>query len=221
MNAADIAAVIRRDIGEGALQCHDRLPSERDLAATYGVARNTLREALHRLSREGFVEVRPGSGTYVTYNAETVTAAAIESANPLELIDARFALEPHICRLCVLHGRRDDFDRLEALCREMETCLNDPNRFSEADTAFHKQLAAATGNGLLMWIIGQINTVRSHDEWTRMRRVTLEPEIISEYNAQHRAILNAIRDRAPEDASVRMKAHLATARTSLTQVAET
>lgn len=221
LNASDIAAVMRRDISKGDLRLHDRLPSERQLAESYGVARNTLREALQRLEREAFVEIRAGSGTYVTYQPDEPAAEAIEGANPLELIDARFALEPHICRLCVLHGRRDDFDQLDDLALQMERTEGDPNRFSELDTMFHKKLAATTGNGLLIWIIGQINTVRSQDEWTRMRRLTLDEGIIAQYNAQHRQILNAVRSREPERAANLMKEHLGTARLSLTRAAET
>ena len=219
LGAADIAAMMRREIIKGNLQLHDRLPAERQLADDYGVARNTVREALTRLERENYVETRPGSGTYITHQPEEMSGKAIEQANPLELIDARFALEPHICRLCVLHGRRADFDKLEALCLSMENALRDPVAFAEADTKFHRTLAETTGNGLLTWVIGQINSVRSQDEWTRMRHLTLDEKIITLYTAQHRQILNAIRTREPERAANMMKEHLETARLSLTRAA--
>ena len=136
------------------------------------------------------------------------------------MIDARFALEPHICRLNVLHGRKSDFDQLEALCEQMEASVKDPGGFAEADALFHKLLAETTGNALLIWIIGQINTVRSRDEWTRMRHLTLNETIINQYNAEHRQILNAIRTREPERAASLMKEHLETARLSLTRAAQ-
>ena len=221
MGAADIAAAMRREIAKGTLRLHDRLPAERQLAQEYGVARNTVREALAQLEQEKYVETRPGSGTYIVHQPEEPPGKAIEQANPLELMDARFALEPHICRLCVLHGRRADFDRLEALCQRMETAQRDPVGFAEADTEFHRTLAETTGNGLLIWIIGQINSVRSQNEWTRMRQLTLDDRIIAQYNAQHRQILNAIRTREPERAANVMKEHLETARLSLTRAAAT
>jgi len=220
IGSADIAALLRREISKGIYQESERLPASRDLAAQYGVARNTLRDALNRLEKDGFVETRPGSGTYVTHKAEEPKASAIEDANPLELIDARFALEPHICRLCVLHGTREDFDSLEALCNRMEAAVGDPVEFAEADTAFHRALAMTTRNQLLIWIIGQINSVRSQDEWTRMRQITLDEAMISQYNAQHRQILNAIRSREPERAANLMKSHLEAARMSLMRAAD-
>lgn len=221
LGAADIAALIRREISKGNMQLHDRLPPERILADTYGAARGTVRKALTRLEREGFVEIRPGSGTYVVHKPDESPASAIDNATPLELMDTRFALEPHICRLAVLHGRRSDFEILETLCTRMEACVDDPVSFSEADTAFHRALVESTRNGLLIWIIDQIGNVRSQDDWTRMRRLTLDEATITQYNAQHRQILNAIRTREPERAANVMKEHLETARLSLTRASET
>lgn len=219
--SAEIASEMRRAIHAGTYRRFERLPASRELSETYGVARNTLRDALYQLEREGLLETRPGSGTYVTAPEQPGVPPIIEEAAPLELIDARFALEPHICRLCVLHGRREDFETLENLCHTMEQSANDPAKFAEADSAFHRALARATRNNLLNWLIGQINTVRSLEEWTRMRQLTLDAQIIGQYNLQHREILNAIRSREPERAAAKMKEHLETARLSLTRAADT
>ena len=219
--AADIAALIRRDISNGTLQPLDRLASERVLAESYNVARGTIREALNRLAEENLVEIRRGSGTYVVQSQDIQIPPSIEHASPLELMDARFALEPHICRLAVMNGRRKDFDALEALCDKMDNVGEDGAGFSEADTNFHRTLVQCTRNSLLIWIIDQITSVRSQDEWTRMRRLTLGKGIIAQYNTQHRQILEALRNREPERAANIMKEHLETARLSLTRAADT
>ena len=221
LGSAEVASEVRRAIEKGSYRQHERLPASRQLAESFGVARNTLRDALYQLEREGLLETRPGSGTYVIAPEENPVPAEVSDSTPLELIDARFALEPHICRLCVLHGRREDFDRLDELCSKMERSLRDPIAFSEADTEFHRALAKSTRNALLIWLISQINTVRSLDEWTRMRHLTLDEAIIGQYNLQHREILNAIRSREPERAAAKMKEHLETARLSLTRAADT
>ena len=221
LGSAEIAAKLRREIADGRLIKKDRLPSERHLADRFGVARGTVREALNRLADERYVEIRAGSGTYVIHSQADIIPAPVEDANPLELIDARFAIEPHVCRLAVLHGRRADFDRLEELCSQMENSVTDTVSFSEADTEFHRVLAESTGNTLLSWIIRQINSVRNQQEWTKMRRLTLDENIVRKYNTQHRQILEALRAREPERAAAFMKAHLETARLSLTRAAET
>ncbi|WP_233252589.1 FadR/GntR family transcriptional regulator [Maritimibacter sp. 55A14] len=216
-----MATELRRSIESGEFQRFERLPPSRTLAENLGVARNTLRAALIQLEKEGLLETRPRSGTYVTSpDQEVVVLTAVEEATPLELIDARFALEPHICRLCVLHARREDFELLDSLCSKMETAICDPVTFAGADTTFHRALALATRNDLLIWLISQINIIQSLDKWTRMRHLTLDEQIIRQYNKQHRETLNALRSREPERAAVKMKEHLETARISLMRAEE-
>jgi len=64
--STEIAGHLRREIIAGNLAAKERLPPERVLANEYGVARGTVREALNRLADEGMVEIRAGSGSYVT-----------------------------------------------------------------------------------------------------------------------------------------------------------
>ena len=221
LGSAEIASLIRRDIKAGELSAKERLPPERVLAENYQVARGTVREALNKLAEESLVEIRAGSGTYVTFDPIESGDNVIFGARPLELIDARFALEPHICRLAVLHARQKELDEMEKLLEIMEASSNNPAAFSTADTAFHALLVETTSNNLLIWIVSQINSVRSQKEWSNMRRVILNADTIAAYNDQHRAIVHAIRDREPEVAAQNMKNHLESARLALTRSAST
>ena len=217
--SVEVAALLRQEISRGIFMAQDRLPPERKLREIYQVARGTIRGALNQLASEGLVEIRPNSGTYVkAINSEAIISV-VENARPLELIDARFALEPHVCRLAVIYARQEDLERAEDLLIKMDQCIDDPIRFSTLDTAFHTLLAEVTGNRLLIWIIAQISSVRNQEQWAQMRRLTLDKETISNYNAHHRDILNAIRAREPESAALIMKEHLESARLSLTRLA--
>ena len=218
MGASEVAAEIRAMIVAGSLNSHDRLPSERALCARYGVSRGTIRDALLRLKNEGLIEIRLGSGSYVLENlARQHYEAIIRNTRPLELVDVRFALEPHICRLAVLHGQVADFDRLESHINEMEENADDAQIFAHVDARFHLDLVKSTNNSLLIWIIGEVNEVRKQEQWAQVRSITLKGAIIRTYNAQHRAILTALRARDSEGAANQMKEHLDTARKSLTQ----
>ena len=220
--SSEIASVLRSEISDNTWNEFDRLPPERELAARFGVSRGTVRDALAKLSKENLVEIRRSSGSFVTpYKRAEFADLPFESIRPLELIDARFALEPHICRLAVLNARRADFEDLEVLLESMEAEVNDRINFSELDAEFHARLVETTGNQLLVWMARQIDRVRIQDEWMRMRRLTLEPPIIVQYNSQHRRIVDAIRKRDPELAANIMKEHLETARLSLTRAAAT
>ncbi len=215
VGAVDIAGMLRLEITNGVYGAHGRLPTERALADLYKVARGTVRDALNQLAVEGLVNIKPGSGTYVIVDSAGDTNRVVANTSPLELIDARFASEPHICRLAVLYGRQVDFDRMEKLLEDMEAAVDDFVGFAKKDSEFHSVLAETTGNSLLIWTVFQINAVRNHEQWSRMRYLTLNERMIDTYNRQHREVVNAIRARVPERAAWYMKEHLETARFSL------
>src|ERR1700757_1655473 len=62
---SQVARMISDEILAGRFQVGDRLPTEQELAETFGVSRNVVREAIARLTFEGTVEPRQGSGVFV------------------------------------------------------------------------------------------------------------------------------------------------------------
>lgn len=214
VGAGDIAIHVRREIMGGELLRGERLPPERAFAEQFGVSRGTVRDALRRLEEGGFVEKRPGSGTYVTYSdAEPVSIA--QSTSPLELIDTRYALEPQIVRFAVLNATEQALVKAESALEVMERSEYDPDSFSSSDEAFHLALAECTRNAMLVWITKRVSEVRKNTEWARMRQLTLSPEMIRRYNAQHREIFKAVRTRDAERGVKGMRTHLDLARRSL------
>ena len=151
--AANISTNIRKAILNGELNFKDKLPPERVMAESYHVSRGTIRSALNMLEADNYIAIKPGSGAFVSFEKTKVIMSQVENANPLELIDARFAIEPHICRLAILHGKREHFDKLDTLMTMMENNTDHVKEFAVADTNFHKTLAESTGNNLLIWII--------------------------------------------------------------------
>lgn len=220
LNKNDVFLQLRKSISDGDFQPGERLPAERDLASRFGVARGTLREGLRELEKTGMVERRQGSGTYVIYDIDTPPPSIIESVRPLELVDTRLALEPHICRKAVLHATDVDLRHAEKLLNSMDNCENEPIEFSRYDEEFHQMLAAWSGNRLMQWMAQSMSGARAHSQWARVLTITLTPEIIQIYNSQHRAIVDAIRARDPEAAAQHMKQHIMTARESLQNIAE-
>tara|TARA_B100000686_G_C16740633_1_gene946375 strand:- start:1406 stop:1681 length:276 start_codon:yes stop_codon:yes gene_type:complete len=81
---------------------------------------------------------------------------------------------------------------------------------------FPMLLSESTGTELLIWMVSEINNVRNQKQWSRMRKITLNPKTIENYTEQHKKILNAIKARAPETAALLMKEHLENVRSSLT-----
>ena len=64
--ATRIYATVRDAVLDGRLAPGDRVPASRELASSLGVARGTVTVAYDRLLAEGFLEARPGAGTFVT-----------------------------------------------------------------------------------------------------------------------------------------------------------
>lgn len=216
MNAHDVVIDLRQKITSAQYPADARLPAERALAGEYGVARGTVREALKYLEKQGLVETRAGSGTYVTDLGTRRIPAVIETTRPLELVDARFAIEPHMVRLAVLHATEQDLVQTETILDQIES-NTDFKAFADLDEKFHLSLADAAHNPMIRWMMEQCHQVRSHAQWSRMRTLTLTPAIIAKYHRQHRAIVDAIRARDADAATRAMREHLDTARRSLVE----
>ncbi len=99
--------------------------------------------------------------------------------------------------------------------RRIESCGRDRELFSRGDEEFHLALAASTHNPLMVWLYRQINEVRNHAQWDRMKEKILTGHRIAEYNRQHRALFAALAGRDMHAALEIMSAHLDTARRDL------
>lgn len=213
--AAAIATRLREAILGGRYADGERLPAERDLTEHFGAARGTVRGALRRLEEMGLVTRRMGSGTFVTHRAGPGEEDIAENTSPIELIDVRLAIEPDIARMAVINATARDLERLEAALVECEAADGDREAFSQADERFHRALAEATRNPLMIWLYGKINDVRGHTQWNAMKGKILTRNRIGDYNGQHRALFDAVRSRDMDTAVSLMEEHLAEAREDL------
>jgi DNA-binding FadR family transcriptional regulator len=212
-----ISAYLQRAIETGAYSEGDRLPPERQLAATFQAARSTVRRALDQLEKAGLVSRRLGSGTFVgtTAAANRRNVDLADQLSPLQLIEARLAVEPFTTRLAVLHATRRNLDDMEVVLANAEGAVSDKDAFSKWDGEFHLLIAHASANPLLINVYRQINHVRLHAQWDAMKEKILTPEVIAEYNRQHRGIFNALNARDAQGAYALISEHLEKARDHL------
>ena len=199
---------MREAIVNGDYYFNQRLPSERDLANQYSTARGTIRSALLQLEQANLVRRKFGSGTFVTYNTQFDQEDIAEETSPLELIETRLAIEPHIVRLVVANANNRDLRKLEGALHHVIESKADSNTFSTADEAFHLMLAHCSQNPLLIWIYQRINDIRAHSQWSERKYNILSPEKIDIYNQQHFELLRLIKRRDMEGASEVMVRHL-------------
>jgi DNA-binding FadR family transcriptional regulator len=213
--SAWITAQIRQAILEGAYTHGEKLPAERQLAEAFGASRTTVRIALGQLEDERLVTRRVGSGTFVNYRSRKETEDIAEITSPIELIEVRLGVEPHMVRLAVLNATARDIDRLQEAVESMEAGSTDPESFTQLDEQFHLMIAESTHNPLMVWIYREINDVRCHAQWAAMKDKVLTVERIAEYNRQHRNLFETIRSRDVEGAVAIVTNHLHYARRQL------
>ncbi|HUU66503.1 MAG TPA: FadR/GntR family transcriptional regulator [Methyloceanibacter sp.] len=216
-----ISAYLQRAIETGAYSEGDRLPPERQLAETFKAARSTVRRALDKLEKDGLVSRRLGSGTFVgaSIAGGRRPADLVDELSPLQLIEARMAIEPFTARLAVLHATRRTLDEMESVLAHSEASMDDKDAFSKWDGEFHLLIAQASANPLLLGVYRQINHVRLHAQWDAMKEKILTRDVIATYSRQHRAILRAIHVRDAQLAQTLMGEHLETAREDLVKAA--
>lgn len=136
-----------------------RLPSEKELCAQFAVSRTALREALRRLSARGLIDIRKGSGIYIT---ELSIEDAINSLHLfydlrfnsdliLQIIEVRRLFEPEIARLAAKNRTDEDVKRLQKIQKELEKC-NPDNTQLEVDliNRFHMAIAKSTQNPIVI-----------------------------------------------------------------------
>ena len=213
-SANTITARLVRAIETGVYADGDQLPPERQLALALGTARSTIRKALDQIEARGLVVRKVGSGTFVNYSGplQATGTEIADLVSPLQLIETRFAVEPYMTRLACIHANRRDIDSFETVLQKIEGCGSDQDQFTQWDMEFHMQLARCSRNPLMLRIYHQINAVRAHAQWSRVKRAILTGDKIAAYNRQHRSVFEALAQRNVQGAVDIMTAHLEMAR---------
>jgi DNA-binding FadR family transcriptional regulator len=184
-----IAERLADDMRSGLLTPGERLPSERDLARTLEVSRASVREALASLQLQGVVETRHGAGTFVV--GAPPSNGAPHDASPSAVLEARAQLEPAVARLAAQRGQRDP--AAEKLLAAMEAEPVDIATWNASDRLFHRQLAAMTGNPVLLAFADHVASLMDEPLWQRLRDDSIaSPGRTRIHVAEHRMIYEAI-----------------------------
>jgi DNA-binding FadR family transcriptional regulator len=187
-----------------------RLPPERVLANELGVGRRSLRRALGVLESEGRIARRQGRGTFATperADGGVRVEAILERTNPIEVLEARLALEPVTARLAALRASRWDIDRLRQLAEETRSAREAP-RYVEADALFHRAIAEASRNALFLALMDTFIASRKEAAWERLGENGQCFKRQAVHAESHIAIAGAIAARDGEAAAAAMYAHL-------------
>lgn len=208
---------IKELLTRGELEPGSRLPTEKDLAAQFGVSRGSLREGVRALAALGVLEPRQGDGTYVTsLDPRTLLSplgflADLQlPAHATDLLAVRRVLEAESVALAATRITDEELAELdqvlEVVDRNLESAPDlDLVAIIHADTEFHRLIARASGNRPLA---GIIDTLAGRTFRTRLWRAISDRGSVEGAQAEHRAILDELVRRDPERARIRMAIHL-------------
>ncbi len=184
-------AIVRGDMASG-----DRLVENR-IAEAMGISRTPVREALHKLEREGLIAPGEKRGFVVSgFGPKDIE----------ETFGIRSVLESYAAGLAAMQYRKGDLAPLARKIDEFEQCLGEGrmDRLVAINTEFHQLLYALSGNTRL---ITMIDTLR--DQFHRFRKIILQKKSLAKAsNADHRRMLAVIRKRDVEGTEQLVRAHI-------------
>ena len=189
---------------------HSRLPPERKLAETLRISRGKVREALFQLETDGRIWRHVGMGTFVGCRPSSLrsTPEALGGATTLtEILEARAAIEPVVARLAATRAEASELTMIEKyhdLARKAATWSD----WEQWDNFFHRAVAEASGNGILISTIDQLLRIKMHPRWTVKKAAAFDQGLVRRYSEEHVALLSAIANRDPEDAEAAMRRHM-------------
>lgn len=201
------------------LSTGDKLPNEYKLAEEVNVGRSTLREAVRTLVSRNILEVRQGSGTYVSENTGIVDDplgfSFVKDTLKLteDLFEIRYLLEPRVAGLAATNATEEQIEELDKIRLEIEEKIGEfSDKHFEKDIEFHKLVSEMSGNVAMSNLVPVINqSISLYNDYYTSNRIKDET-IVS-----HREIVDAIRSRDPILAEDVMRIHIITNRRSLSQ----
>lgn len=192
----------------------DQLPSERDLMQTYGVGRPAVREALQALERDGIVSITHGERARVTMPTaekviEQIAGSAghllhVEPSNLDHLKDARLFLETGLAQRAAANATPEAVKKLRQRFEDHQRARQELEEFLPRDMAFHREIAAMTGNPIFPALIeAMFGWLSAY--YVQLVRIEGAEDITI---AEHRRILDAIAAGDEDGAARAMYEHI-------------
>ncbi len=217
----DAIVRVRAMISAGDYAPGDRLPPERELIDQLGMTRTTLRRALEALEREGAIWRHVGKGTFVAGHDEPHNgglnngiAELSRQLTPVRIMRARICIEPAIAREAAINASGEAIIRMK-LAKERAVSASNWTDYETQDDLFHRAVAEAADNILLLALFDQLNQVRRAVAWGTVVRQSERPPAGHSSFTEHDRIARAIEDRDPTAAHDAMRHHIRSVSTRL------
>jgi len=219
--AARVVDGLKARILSGDLAPGSKLPSEAELIEEYAVSRTVVREAVTRLRAEGLVETFQGRGSFVLAVPEptsfAVEASSVRSHHDvLDVIDFRIGIESEAAALAA--ARADESGRTAVRDALSAFAAAEPEHAVEADFAFHRAVAAASGNRFYLDLLDSMGPMIILLPRTRLGDAysLTDATHVERVRHEHDNVAAAVLAGDPDTARAAMRVHLGNTRRRLT-----
>ena len=188
----------------------DRLPPERELSKQLGISRPSLRAGLGSLISMGVLQSRQGAGTFLVDGPPALDSEPLRLLAKLHgfsfdhMFETRSVLEVGAAGLAAERATGEQLATMSEEIADMFAALNDPQQFLVHDIAFHRAVAAASGNPTLATLVEMVSAIL----YERRRDTIERAHDFKEALELHRRIYRAIRSRQPDEAREAMREHI-------------
>lgn len=197
---------IQTMIDSGVYRVGGRLPNEREMVETFGVSRPVIRHAKAVLQAEGQIENIQGKGTFVLPKTDEIKVK-LPFVSEVELTEARMVLESETAAMAVLNISDETIEKLERYIDIMSGKTWDRMTPDQADRAFHITIAESTNNAAVTVCVESLWDMRTFPKTpTKNSKKDHDPEFKKRI-AEHRAILDALKERDSVGARLAMRNH--------------
>ncbi len=196
---------------EGAWHSGDKLPSENELSATFGVSRMTIRQSMQKLKALGLIETRTGSGSFVRELApedslnELIPLMYIGKPSQRHVFQFREMIDSESARIATPLAGFRNLRQLEELLEKMKKAsdADDGKAFSHYDLNYHTAIVKLTGNPMIIRAYEILQTALKESMFAVIEKMRYTPAL-----NYHRKILDAMKARDAVLAEQLMREHI-------------
>lgn len=184
---------------DGRLTLGQSLPPERELAEKLGISRNSVREAVRLLEHMGFLVSSQGAGNFLSCNIQRNLQDSFDLLILLQQIDyhqlaeLRAGLELQAALLAADRITSSQADLLDSLVRQMLACP--PGLGAQLDKQFHDEIAAISGNQLIIQILRALSSTIDRFISDMRSRILQNPRTGNQLQYAHEQMADALRRR--------------------------
>ena len=222
----ELVSRLGEEILSGKLAPNDRLPTEQEMIAAFGVSRTVVREAISALRSEGLVVSRQGAGVFVARDMRRrpfrIDPEGVRTvADVIDVMELRMSMEIEAAGLAAERHRAADLKEIEKSLRAFQKAIDTGDSGIDADYDFHHAISDATGNPYFATFLRYLGrfiiprqSVRIDLETPEQHRAYLKKVL-----AEHQTIHAAIRDGDASLARRAMRTHLSNGRERVRELA--